>query len=81
MLFPIQSIGLAASHVLAGKIALNNMTSNATCQLVFSIVTMVISVVVSHESVLFRGYPPLMNRSLAIAFASTTFWQIVRPTV
>jgi hypothetical protein len=41
-----QSIGLAASHVLAGKIALNNMTENATCQLVFSIVTMVISVMV-----------------------------------
>jgi hypothetical protein len=43
-----QSIGLAASHVLAGKIALNNMTENATCQLVFSIVTMVISVMVCH---------------------------------
>ena len=41
-----QSIGLAASHVLAGKIALNNMSENATCQLVFSIVTMVISVLV-----------------------------------
>ena len=42
----VQSIGLAASHVLAGKIALNNMSENATCQLVFSIVTMVISVLV-----------------------------------
>ncbi|GHJ86239.1 hypothetical protein NliqN6_2641 [Naganishia liquefaciens] len=42
-----KSIGLAASHVLAGKIALNNMSENATCQLVFSIVTMVISVLLS----------------------------------
>ncbi|KAI5455497.1 hypothetical protein NCC49_000305 [Naganishia albida] len=42
-----KSIGLAASHVLAGKIALNNMSENATCQLVFSIVTMVISVMLS----------------------------------
>lgn len=44
-----QSIGLAASHVLAGKIALNNMSENATCQLVFSIVTMIISVAVRSE--------------------------------
>lgn len=42
-----KSIGLAASHVLAGKIALNNMSENATCQLVFSIVTMIISVALS----------------------------------
>lgn len=72
----LQSIGLAASHVLAGKIALNNMTENATCQLVFSIVTMVISVMVC-PSAINVGLLLILRRTLALAPA--TLRQIVSP--
>jgi amino acid permease len=43
----VKSIGLAASHALAGEIALSNISDNAVCKIVFTIVICIVSVLVS----------------------------------
>jgi amino acid permease len=43
----VKSIGLAASHALAGEIALSNISDNAVCKIVFTVVVCIVSVLVS----------------------------------
>lgn len=43
----VKSIGLAASHALAGEIALSNISDNAVCKIVFTVIICVVSVLVS----------------------------------
>jgi amino acid permease len=43
----VKSIGLAASHALAGEIALTNISNGATCKIVVTVVICVVSVLVS----------------------------------
>ena len=43
----VKSIGLAASHALAGEIALSNISDNAVCKIVFTVVICIVSVLLS----------------------------------
>jgi hypothetical protein len=49
----VKSIGLAASHALAGEIALSNISDKATCKIVWTIIICVVSVLVSSWALAF----------------------------
>jgi hypothetical protein len=70
----LQSVGLAASHALAGEIALSSISNDAVCKVAFTAIICVVSVLVSQFHNTWRISRISTHYWPILALSSETFW-------